>query len=146
MSIDGYIVPTTNIQQSTPGNPGGTGNLTQLMMGLAISFTPKYSGKIKVEIQADMLNNTTNDGCTFQGRYGTSTAPINGANPTGTTIGKPCTITALLSTSIVTVTQAGYITGLTPGTVYWFDVGLAAITGGTASIQNVVYILTEYNA
>ena len=29
------------------------------------------------------------------------------------------------------------VTGLTVGTAYWVDVGLAAITGGTASIATV---------
>jgi hypothetical protein len=36
------------------------------------------------------------------------------------------------------------VTGLTPATAYWIDVGLAAVTGGTAAIKNVSISVVEF--
>jgi hypothetical protein len=84
-----------------------------------------------------MANSTTGDGVTIDIRYGTSTAPINGAAVSGTLVG-----IAQTSTSISALQKSGFcvsapVAGLTVGTAYWFDVSVMAVTGGTASITGV---------
>jgi len=55
-----------------------------VMMGLAISFTPLYSGRVKIIIAGEASNNTAGDGFLIYAAYGTGAAPANGAAATGT--------------------------------------------------------------
>jgi NAD(P)-dependent dehydrogenase (short-subunit alcohol dehydrogenase family) len=68
--------------------------------------------------------------------YGTGTAPVNGAANTGTQVGNYAITGATASTGYPFAISA-IVSGLTPRTADWFDTNLAALTGGTASVQNL---------
>jgi hypothetical protein len=133
--------------QATPADPSGTTSGTGVMMGLAGSFTPTKSGKVMIVISANISNNTIGDGAQAQIRYGTSTAPTNGAALTGTTAGNLAKITnpllALLTPGTGNITCNAIISGLSLGTSYWFDLSLARIIGGTASLSGISISIIE---
>lgn len=124
--------------ESLPANPTGTTSGTQVMAGLAGSFTPATSGKMQLMVQSTIANGTINDGCIVQMRFGTGAAPVNGAAATGTAIGKQQSAVSFAANAQNASTLIAYVTGLTPTTVYWFDLGMAAVTGGTCSPTAIV--------
>lgn len=136
-----------NVLQAQPSNPSGTTSSTGLMMGLNASITPNKSGCIGMFIQGSVANTLLGNGAIIQMRYGTGTAPTNGAALTGTTIGAQSVMAnpslTLLVPGIGTFGCNGVVTGLTLGTTYWVDVSLARLTGGTATITNVSVTLFE---
>ena len=90
-----------------------------------------------------MANNTINDGATVQVRYGTGTAPTNGAALTGTQLGASQTFTALVAAQKDGFSITGIATGLTIGTAYWIDAAGNAVTGGTAAVTNITVTASE---
>src|SRR5262249_37718510 len=77
-------IPTTT---TSPSNPAGTTDGTGVMMGLARALTPTTTGVVFVLFYG-MMNASAGGGTiTTRARYGTGTAPTNGAAATGTTIG-----------------------------------------------------------
>ncbi len=129
--------------QSTPVDPTGTTSLTQVMMGLAIAFTPNKSGKVFVSYTSMGANGTISDGLTYTAKYGTGTAPVNGAATTGTVIHTAISVDVAAAAERIPCNGSGIIT-LTPGTAYWFDLSLAAITAGTATLKNITFCIIEY--
>ena len=139
---------TTGATATSPiANPVTTTSTTGVMMGIgaSCSITPRKSGTILVIVTGDMDNATAADGAGIQIRYGTGTAPINGAALTGTTAGG-----LIKMTNVATVTGSrspfssnAIVAGLTIGTAYYIDVSLAAITGGTARIRDVIISAIE---
>ncbi|HYM22528.1 MAG TPA: hypothetical protein VEU08_04955 [Vicinamibacterales bacterium] len=131
--------------QSTPGNPVGTTNAAGLMMGLAGSITPQYSGRMLLIISGTISNNTASDGAKVQARYGTGGAPANAGALTGTAVGGFVQFTMPATGGLKSpFSLNAVITGLTLGTAYWLDVALAAITGGTAAITDVSISAHEF--
>lgn len=143
--VKGSTRPSPNTLNTGTGglNPTGTASASAIMMGMGSSATivPNLSGAVLITIQGQVSNNTANDGAGIQVRYGTGAAPANGAAPTGTvcatTLGPQGTVAAGLRFPF---SSSCTVTGLTVGTTYWIDAGLFAITGGTASINNVTVI------
>lgn len=133
-----------SIMQASGGNPTGTASTTAVMMGIGsvCTITPGRSTRVFATIYGNMGNNTANDGGAAQGHFGTGTAPINGAAAAGVIFTGNGFITNNANTAnmTATVTVAGMLTGLTPGTTYWIDVSLQALTGGTATFQNVTCV------
>lgn len=143
MSISEFHVLNSNISISTPGNPGGTTSLTDVMCGLAIAFTPKFTGKIKIWVTAQVTNTLLGDGIVNGIRYGTGTAPVNGAAVTGTSTGSGVKMIAAINNQFTPMALVGYATGLTLNTAYWVDLTQAAITAGTAGIQQITILIEE---
>jgi hypothetical protein len=122
-----------------PSNPTGTtATGAGVMMGLGSScaITPLYSSRVYLEIQGGMANDTSGDGALNSLFYGTGTAPVNQAASTGTGLGGT-NMTAAAANQTVSFANIGVATGLSPGTAYWFDLRLAAVTAGTAIVANV---------
>jgi hypothetical protein len=136
--LTGGVITTTGtcalamnsaVLQANPANPTGTTNTTGLMMGLGgtCKLTPTYSTRIKVEF----LGNAQTTGAagtftTIKIFFGTGTAPVNGAAITGTQIGnliQPVNAASNIGSVFI---NGGVITGLTPGTAYWFDISVAS--------------------
>jgi hypothetical protein len=65
--------------------------------------------------------------------FGTGTAPSNGAATTGTQIANVVLIDEASAGFHYPVTNGGIVTGLTPGTAYWFDLNQST-TGGTVTL------------
>lgn len=132
--------------QTSSTTPTGTTSTTGVMMGLGSSatITPTVSGRIYLAISGTISNNTTGDGVAGAIRFGTGTAPINGAAPTGTGVGPVASWTVPAGAANAPYSISGVLTGLTIGTAYWIDVVLNAITGGTASIKNTAVCAFEF--
>lgn len=122
--------------QATPTSPTGS-NTTAHMMGLAGSITPNKSGKIFVAISGVLNNSTAADGGTVQIRFGTGTAPSNGATATGTAAGAAISYGQNATSQKFPFCCTAVITGLTLNTAVWLDVTVQAVTGGTCSITSV---------
>lgn len=133
--------------QDTPADPSTTTNGTGVMMGLAGAIKPMKSGKVMIIVSGNIDNNTIGDGAQTQIRYGTGTAPTNGAALTGTAVGGLAKINnpllALLVAGSGNFTCNAIVSGLTLGTTYWIDQSLARITGGTARLTNISLSVVE---
>ena len=133
--------------QATPTDPATTNSTTGVMMGLSGAITPASSGTIMIIVSGDIDNSTQSDGAQTQIYTGTGAAPTNGAALTGTTRGG---LVKILNGNVdagdvmrFTFTCNAVITGLTVGTAIWVDIGLAAITGGTARIRDISISIIE---
>jgi len=113
------------------------------MAGLAISFVPTNSKKVLVFAQAQATNATSADGSGMQIYHGTGTAPNNGDAVTGTADGNFARYDSVSGTEVGMITCVAYISNLTLGTTYWFDLAQNAINGGTSSLTSLNYIITE---
>jgi hypothetical protein len=123
--------------QGTPANPTSTSSVSLVMMGLGTTckITPATSGRVKFAVIFD----TTNTSVTLNTvgfRFGTGTAPVNGAAVTGTAPGGNKTINVVTATANFMGTLDYITTGLAIGTAVWFDIALAA-AAGTAAISNI---------
>lgn len=135
-----------NTYTSSTLNPTGTSSTAAAkMMGLAGTFTPVNSGQLLIFISGDITSSVAGDGAIAQIAYSTysSGCPANAASATGTVIGSAVHYTA----SPTTVDKVPFMlvgfASLTPGTEYCIDVQLEAVTGGTATISDVVIVAHE---
>jgi hypothetical protein len=132
----------------TPADPSGTTATGGVMMGLGstCALTPVGSGQVLVTVTgtASIATGVTN--VTISGRYGTSTAPANGAAVTGTKFG-PATDTVVRPVSATTGAIGFAITtllSLTPGTAYWFDLMVKTASGSdAASVESISMTMSE---
>lgn len=129
-----------NYYQSSSLSPTGTASSTSVMMGLAGSITPAFSGVFHVSISGSLSNTTALKEALALLYYGSGTAPSNGAAATGTQIGNEALFSSANTTNAsAPFTCQGIISGLTVGTTYWLDGALSTnSTAGTASMQNVI--------
>lgn len=127
--------------------PTGTTSLapTHVMMGCGFLFTPNVTGNVLISMICVANNNTANDGYNARLRYGTGTAPANGAAEAGSPVGAVSALADIAVANAFTncVIPPVLVTGLTVGTQYWLDASLAARTGGTALISNIQFSVTE---
>jgi hypothetical protein len=119
---------------ATTSNPG-------VMMGCGATchITPRYSGRVNVRFDFTVVG-AANVVSTHGVRYGTGTAPVNGAALTGTLLGSLGTVftgPATVPGGETTVSKGGVITGLTPGTAYWFDITASSNNGTSVAVTNV---------
>lgn len=132
--------PASNASFSgTPSNPTGTTSSTAKMMGLGstCTITPATTGRVQFNIIGTAENSTSGKVTAVQVYYGTGTAPTNGAAATGTPIGNGVGSSVNLANYQTPFNVGELITGLSPGTAYWFDAGVnAANASGTATIIN----------
>lgn len=136
------------VTTSNGNNPTGTNSTTGVMAGLAKTFTPQASGRILIIISGQATNNTGDNGFKYDLRYGTGNAPANAAALTGTQVGSTISGSSVASSTttaipIMPFIHQGVVTGLTPGTTYWIDLGIYAVTGGTATFSSVNVTIIE---
>jgi hypothetical protein len=125
-------------------NPAGTTSATAVMMGLggANSYTPTQSGRMMMFGFATLTNSVANDGINCGMRTGTGTAPANGVAVTGTQRGNTRTFTAPINGGIAFAVMIAVFTG-SVGTPIWLDMAVTALTGGTATITQVSFLVIE---
>lgn len=140
---DRIIAVKPAVATSTVAAPTLTASLVGVMMGLAGAITPVVTGRVLIVVNGDIANNTIADGANVQLRHGTGAAPANGAALTGTTDGPLVKFVASTAAGKVPFSLSWIVTGLTVGTAIWIDVGLAAVTGGNASIADVAIVAHE---
>jgi parallel beta-helix repeat protein len=147
----GYNTAPAASANFKPPNPPRTTSSVLVMMGLgaAARFTPNSTGKIEINFTCEVGIDGAPTNVTIGPRYGTLTAPTNGAAATGTRFGlgsdaliHPATSSA--SSAVSTFACTDVITGLTTGTPYWFDVAMGTSNPANAAfIQNVSMSITE---
>jgi hypothetical protein len=132
--------------QANPGNPSGTTSGTAVMAGMGgvCKLTPIYSTRIHITFQAQISNSTSAAFAVMGMRYGTGTAPANGAAATGTIAANEISYQTSAVNSFAPFSSTAIITGLTPGTAYWFDLTQRQISGGTAYMQSVGCTAMEF--
>lgn len=130
-------------KQASPADPIGTTSLVGKMMGLAVSVTPVFTGRLQITIVGALSSDTSGDGAKAQIRTGTGAAPANGDALTGAAQGAIVPYLAAANNQSVPVALCAIVSGLTPNVAVWIDVGLAAITGGTAAITNLGVTVLE---
>lgn len=135
---DSGLKSTPNTYQATPANPTGTTNATGVMMGLSGSITPANTGNIMIVISGDAQDSAGNNGTVkIQIRYGTGSAPSNGAALTGSTAGGQPNYLPAGGGSPTPFALNAIVTGLTLGTTYWIDISLSVGSGDTAAVKNI---------
>jgi hypothetical protein len=133
----------------TPANPTATASTTLVMMGLGstCAYTPTGSGLVLVNVTGYGFINTTLTFMTVGARYGTGTAPVNGAAVSGTrfgAVGDPQIRGNNTGTNNSTAFAFTALLTLTPSTAYWFDIAAATNNAAdTAQIQNVSMSFVE---
>lgn len=134
---------------ATPADQTGNATATLKMNGLGAAgapctITPTSTGRVIFTITGDIGNATTGDGVSLKLVYGTGAAPANAAAATGTQIGAS-RATWVALTGMLTVPWAitASATGLAVATAVWYDLQIADVTGGTATIKNVTCTANE---
>jgi len=114
------------------------------MMGLGSTckLTPVYSTRILLHFNGAFNNTSSGVQDTISLRWGTGTAPANAAALSGTVLISLPYLTAAASPASG-FSQEAIITGLSAGTAYWFDLGLAA-GSGTAALSSITCTAMEF--
>lgn len=130
---------------ASPGNPTNTTSTVGVMMGLGTTcvITPIYSTRILIHIQGQVTNTTTGISATVTLRFGTGTAPVNGAALTGNVLTPGIVAGANPANYSLPFNVGGITTGLTVGQAVWFDVSLAA-GANTAAMSNLSCYAMEF--
>jgi hypothetical protein len=130
----------------------GTTSTTLVMLGCGSTcvYTPAGSGLVQVTLTAYVYNTTASTGIEIGGRYGTGSAPANGATVSGTRFGASAESYVRPSAATNTNSEAAAFTDiltLTPGSTYWFDLAFAT-TNATdlCTIYNVSMSFAELPA
>lgn len=130
--------------QTAPADPTGITGATAKMLGLAVAFTPRVTGRVLVLVSGQATDDTNADTATYILRYGTGTAPANDAASTGTAGGLSRTFSALTSATSAPFSENQLITGLTLNTAYWFDFSAKATgAGAVANLTTLTFTIME---
>ncbi len=124
---------------SSVSTPTGTISSAGVMMGIGTTckITPTDSGRVDFRIIHNVSLATVTGIVSIQGLYGTGTAPVNGATQTGTVFSFARAITLPFAGSFAIGPQIGFVTGLSTGTSYWFDIWIQSDGTHTATAQNI---------
>lgn len=143
---DGPTGGISNYARGLSTLPTGNVSTTEKAMGFAAAFTPVKTGTVFVTFAGIVLNSTAaDDGVQITGRYGTGSAPVNGATTgLGTAFGTPQHFIASTANG-----QQGFcinyiIPSLALNTAYWFDLSIVAITAGGATLKDVTWTIFEF--
>jgi hypothetical protein len=116
---------------SVPSNTS-TNSTSYVMGGFAGSFTPAVTGNALWLLNMDVANSAAGI-CSGFVTYGTGTAPVAGAAYASTTAVTPTMNTATNATLYVPFVFNAYVTGLTVGTTYWYDLAYTVTSGASAT-------------
>lgn len=139
MKAGSYSLALTH---ANPADQTGNGTATLKMNGLGAAaapctITPTSTGRVVFNITGNQAQNTSGDGVTFKLVYGSGAAPANAAAASGTAISAVQSWTALTGQLQVGFAIESIATSLTLATAYWYDLQIADVTGGTASVKNI---------
>lgn len=137
------LAPSSNVGNHFPLNPAGTASTTGVMMGLAVAFTPKRTGNVLVTICGGISNTTGGDGAQVSVYVGTGSAPANGATLVGVQTTGGALFIAASAGANAPFCVTGIASGLSLSVPIWIDARLEAVTGGTASLNNVTVSAVE---
>lgn len=145
-AINACAIPAAVRSLTTVASPGAISSTSPAkMLGLAGSFTPTYSGNLRVDIVETLSQSTANDSCGVQIYYGTGTAPGNNVNiPAGaSSLNSSKIYSAAANNQSQIASMTGYAAALTLGTAYWIDESVQVGAGGQCTATNVDVVVTE---
>lgn len=119
-----------------------TSSATAVMGGLALRLRPSTTGNFLVLFSAAATNSVSGAGAAFVTFYGTGASPAAYSPGIGTGVNNS-EITSAVGGSYGSVATSGYITGLVPGTNYWFDIAFNAQGGGTITTTEIALTVIE---
>ncbi len=129
---------------STPGDPAGTASATLVMMGLAGTITPTYSGKVRVTVDGQWSNSSGSGGLSMALATGTGAAPVNAAAATGTIVGATYTnVAETVGTASESFSITRTVTGLASATAVWIDLQVARTAAGTVTLTHLTVTADE---
>lgn len=142
-----YVKTGPVIANGQPANPAGTVSATLVMMGVGgtCKITPGSGGKVQVMITGQVAVATTaNVVVTWGARFGTGTAPVNGAAVTGTRWGAAADYTTQTATAGVKVPFCLVdLLTLTPATAYWFDIAIGVASANSGTVTSLSFVAEE---
>ena len=132
------------------GTPSAVTSTSGKMMGFGAAttgnavYTPQFSTRLRVVWQGSAAFSGVAAPGTILTSYGTGTAPAYGAAVTGTQVGlgMSTTIVAAVEATGLPFYTETFITGLTIGTSYWFDLDVLTSTG-SITLTNVTLLIQE---
>lgn len=144
---------TGAVLDANPANPTATASSTGVMMGIGkdqagsgahpCAITLVYSTRLHVTIDGTTSNGTAGTNVSQTAKFGTGTAPSNGAAFTGTTVGSTKSASISAGTGVQPFSISANLAGLTPSTAYWFDLDVSTSTG-TGTLTNVHCAAMEF--
>lgn len=139
---------TLALTSATPADQTGNATSTLKMNGLGAAadpcvITPTSTGRVVFTIAGDLTNSVILDGISFRLTEGTGAAPANAAAATGQTLGALRSVAVPIAAQKQGFSVTGMQTGLALATAVWYDLQVANVTGGTASISNVTCVAHE---
>lgn len=112
-----------------------------LMAGLAALITPTKTGRVLIVVSGEYVSDTTSADTVFVLKSGTGSAPSTGDALTGTSIQS---IERRASSATLRIPFSfNSLYSFTPGTPYWFDIGVGNEGAGNVQLFNVSVSLTE---
>lgn len=129
---------------------GGIGTVSTVVVangfGSTWKLTPKTTGRVRLRCTFLIKNSGAGDGVLVEAIYGTGTAPVNGGSIAGAIVANSQSIqyTSTTASALSPANTEFEAAGLTIGTAYWFDLGYAAITAGTAFVYTVFVVIEEF--
>ena len=113
--------------------------------GSGCTITPRVTGRVRVQFSGGCTNQTAASTCSSQIYYYTSSTSNGSSLASWTAVGHPIVIRGPGVGAYGAFTRFAYITGLTVGTPYYFDIGyFTGASADTAQQQNVDFEAWEY--
>jgi hypothetical protein len=145
-SLTQSCITSSAAVEFTPILPTSTTSTTGVMIGYGAicKITPSYASRLEVHVIGNLVNSADTDTAVTSLYFGSGSAPTSPSAITGTLVGKGVNSVAGGSPGSTPFTLGGYVTGLTSGTSYWFDLALASPIAGTASLNNINCFMKEF--
>jgi|SRR5208282_469067 len=115
---------------------------TTQMQGFAIYFVPINSTRVRWTVTGQIVPAATTVWNLYPS-YGTGTAPSNGGATAGTQLTYGAGGTAPTGPGVASFSFDVVITGLSPGTQYWFDVENVFSTSTMGAITKITSLIVE---
>ncbi len=115
---------------------------TTTMLGMATYFTPVNSTRVKWVVSGQATPAATTVWNVYPS-YGTGTAPTAGAATAGTQLTYGAGGTAPTGPGVTPFSFTVIITGLVPGTKYWFDLEEVFSVSTMGNLTNVTSVIEE---
>lgn len=134
-----------NTTQTQPTNKTAITGTTEKMMGYAVAFTPRRSGKLEIQIDGNITVDTTAQTTTARLKYGTGAAPENDAAVTGTQAGKTKTFVGLTGMLTVPFAMTAFVNAqANVGVAMWFDFDAKTSDAGAAGgVLDLNFVIKE---
>lgn len=105
---------------------------------------PNFLDEFEIALSAEVLNNTAGDGARVAIYRNTTGVPVSGtAVGTDTQVWASGVLLSSAASQIVPTSAIIIDAGVANGSNYYYYIAMLAVTGGTASVQNVSFVVRE---